>query len=173
MSKILFFLLSFIFFLVIPQPTYAYDFNSPPSRIIIPSLAINLPVSTAKIAFTTWEVSLTGASFGESSILPGNVGNTVIFAHVRPGLFLDLPKIRVGDIVHVFTSKDWFTYKVKQFQVVNPEDITVLNPSSDYELTLYTCIGENWTQRFVAKAELINSIPPNIKGAELTFTSGL
>lgn len=173
MSRIFISLLTLIFVLILPSSIQAYDFNSPPNRIIIPSLSINLPVSTAKIAFTTWEVSLTGASFGESSILPGNIGNTVIFAHVRPGLFLNLPKIKKGDMVHVFTSKDWFTYQVKQVQIVNPEDISVLDSSSEHELTVYTCVGENWTQRFVAKAELVNSIPPNIKGAELTFTSGL
>ncbi len=171
MSKI-HILVTLIFLFVIPSSALAYDFNSPPNRIVIPSLAINLPVSTARIAFTTWEVSLTGASFGESSSLPGNIGNTVIFAHVRPGLFLNLPKIKVGDILHVFTPKDWFTYKVKQIQVVDPEDISVLNSSSDYELTVYTCIGENWAQRFVAKAELINLIPPNMQ-SELTFKLGL
>ncbi len=164
MSRLSIFLIVVIFFFAIPSSTLAYDFNSPPNRIIIPSLSINLPVSTAKIAFTTWEVSLTGASFGESSSLPGNIGNTVIFAHVRPGLFLDLPKIKVGDVVHVFTSKDWFTYKVKQIQIVDPENISVLDSSSDYELTIYTCTGKNWSQRFVAKAELVNSIPPDING---------
>ncbi len=160
--KLIFLLITTIFLFANPSTSYAYDFNNPPSRIIIPTLDINLPVSTAKINFTTWEVSLTGASFGESSSLPGNIGNTVIFAHVRIGLFLNLPKIKVGDIVHVFTSKDWFTYKVRQIEVVSPEDISVLNDSSEHELTLYTCIGENWTQRFVAKAQLINSISPDI-----------
>lgn len=162
MFRLFFVLLLLIFFFSTPTPIYAYDFNSPPNRIIIPSLSINLPVSTSKIVFTTWEVSLTGASFGDTSTLPGNIGNTVIFAHVRPGLFLNLPKIKVGDMVHVFTSKDWFSYKVKQVQIVNPEDIAILNASSDHELTLYTCIGEDWNKRFVAKADLINSIPPKL-----------
>lgn len=158
--KLFLFLLFVIFFMTSQKKAFAYDFNNPPNRVIIPSLAINLPVSTSRIIFTTWEVSLSGASFGDSTTLPGNIGNTAIFAHARVGLFKDLPKIKIGDVVHVFTSKDWFAYRVNQIKIVNPEDISVLNPSTDFELILYTCIGANYEQRFIAKAELINPIPP-------------
>ena len=148
------------FFFVFGSKAYAFEFNSPPKKIIIPSLDISLPVTTTKIINDTWDVSYSSASFGETTTIPGNLGNTVIFAHSMPHLFNDLPDIKKQDIIHVFTDKDWFKYKVVEIKIVEPEDINVLMKNGNYELTLYTCIGNNWEKRFIVKAILISSIFP-------------
>jgi len=150
-------ILGAILFLV-PE-VHAFSFNAPPTKIIIPSVNISLPVYTAKVAFNTWEVRTDGASYGEFSTLPGNQGNTVIFSHALPYLFGNLPNIKKGDMVNVFTSKDWFAYKVTQTMVVDPENIEVIFSGQDHELTLYTCTGNNYEKRFVVKAKPVADLP--------------
>lgn len=150
----------FIFLFAFQSKAYAFEFNSPPKKIIIPSLNMSLPVTTSKIINDTWDVSYSSASFGETTTIPGMLGNTVIFAHSMPHLFESLPNIKKQDIIHIFTDKDWFKYKVIEIKIVEPEDINVLIKNENYELTLYTCVGDNWGKRFVVKAKLISSIFP-------------
>lgn len=155
--KILFFLfIAGFFFFAFPQQAFGYTFVEEPTHIIIPSLSLSLPITTAKIVYDTWDVSVTSISFGETSTLPGNRGNTIIFGHALPELFVTLPLIQKGEYVHVFTNNDWFVYKITTTTTVNPEDVHVLMPQNSYELTLYTCVGANYERRFVAKAELVS-----------------
>jgi LPXTG-site transpeptidase (sortase) family protein len=127
-----------------------------PRQIVIPRLGIDLPVHIAKIVFDTWEVHMDGASFGEGSILPGKVGNTIIFSHAMPFLFGDLPKIQKNDYIHVFTDNDWYVYKVYKTEEVEPTQTDVLDSHSIPELTLYTCVGPNYSLRFIVKAKLMS-----------------
>jgi LPXTG-site transpeptidase (sortase) family protein len=147
----------FLALICVPISARAAAFTQAPSRIIIPSLNLSLPVHTSKIIFNTWEVHLDGASFGEGTTLPGNKGNTVIFSHARVGLFGSLSSVKKGDLVHVFTHNDWFVYKVDDTFTVEPDRIDVLDNHNKYELTLYTCTGDNWTKRFVVKATLLSN----------------
>lgn len=141
-----------IFFL---QPKLVFAFEEEPKKIIIPSIDISLDVHPANIVFDTWEVNLDGASYGVTSTLPGNKGNTVIFSHTIDRLFGRLDKIQKGDVVHIFTDLDWFTYKVVEIEVVKPESIDILVPLHPYELTLYTCTKDpGYSKRFVVKAVL-------------------
>ncbi|MBI2641010.1 sortase, partial [Candidatus Roizmanbacteria bacterium] len=66
----------------------------------------------------------------------------------------DLPKLKKGDTIHVFTDIDWFVYTVKETFVVDPEKVDVIFSKGHPELTLYTCTGRNYTKRFIIKAEL-------------------
>ncbi|MDO8609603.1 MAG: sortase [bacterium] len=154
MKYILFFLITIIL-LCHPNLIYAQSFNEIPDTIIIPSIHIFLPVKESSVIFDTWEVDSDGASFGTGSDLPGNAGNTIIFAHALPQLFLKLPEIKIGDQVHVFTKHDWFTYIITQTQTVQPENIDILKSNKPNELTLFTCVGPWFSQRFVVKASLL------------------
>ena len=152
------FIISILIILVCFIPITAQaEYTAAPTQIIIPSVNILLPVHTAKIVFNTWEVHLDGASFGEGTQLPGNIGNTIIFSHARQNLFGNLPNIKKGDFIHVFTDYDWFVYQVNSLSVVSPQNIEVLENNNQYELTLYTCIGENYTKRFIVKAFLVSN----------------
>ena len=145
-------LLCIFFFL---QGNTVRAFESQPKKIIIPSINTTLDVHPAKIIFDTWEVNLDGASFGLSSALPGNRGNTVLFSHTIDRLFGRLDRIKKGDTIHIFTDLDWFTYKVVSTQVVKPEETDILNPHNEFELTLYTCTKDPaYSKRFVVKAVL-------------------
>lgn len=130
------------------------EMHTQPNKIIIPSIQTELEVKPANIVFDTWEVRYDAASFGESSALPGEKGNTVIFSHAIPSLFGNLPAVETGDTIHVFTDLDWFTYKVTKKAVIEPENVEILNQVYPYQLTLYTCTGPEYSQRFVITAEL-------------------
>jgi len=130
----------------------ALTFDHDPERIIISTAGIDLPVITAEIAFNTWEVSETTASYGKGSTVPGNIGNSVIFAHARQGLFGALDQVKPGDQIHVFTKYDWFVYTVTELMVVLPEDTDVIKKRERSELTLFTCTGVNDSHRLVVKA---------------------
>lgn len=125
-----------------------------PKHIYIPSAAISLPVQTAAIAYNTWEVSDTTASFGAGSSLPGTVGNTVVFAHAREGLFGNLPQVKVGDLIYLFTDHDWYYYRVTDRMIVAPTQTGVIQNSNGAELTLFTCTGPGDSHRLVLKAVL-------------------
>ncbi len=137
------------------QCSYASEFTEAPTEIVIPSLHLSLPVTASPITYETWEVSEIGASFGTQTILPGLKGNTVIFAHARENLFASLPDINKGEYIHVFTNKDWFVYQVYETKVVEPENITVLESQKARELTLFTCFGTNYSQRYIVKASMV------------------
>jgi LPXTG-site transpeptidase (sortase) family protein len=150
-----YFIAIIIWFFLLAKASLAKNFTLPPEKIIIPSLHINLPIIKVKIIENeTWEVSYQYVSYGESTALPGNKGNTVIFAHALPHLFYHLPKIKKGDLIHIFTKNDWFIYKVTEMLIVDPNNISVLTETQNNQLILYTCTGKDWQQRFLVKAQL-------------------
>ncbi len=112
-----------------------------PLRIVIPMLSIDLSIVEARVVDGYWEISQNSASHGVGSAYPGELGNTVIFAHAREGLFLPLKDIKKDQLVYVLTKDRWFRYKVDEIKFVDPQQVEVIAPTSDETLTLYTCSG--------------------------------
>ena len=88
--------------------------------------------------------------------LPWERGNSAIAAH-RDGLFRPLKNIQHGDEIVFRSSRDVLHYRVTDFAVVEPDDLSVLKPQTKDVLTLITCypfhyVG-NAPQRFVVHAE--------------------
>lgn len=137
----------------IATPAAAFAIEEP-IHIFIPSAKIKLPVTTAEIAYNTWEVSSTTASYGSGSALPGTKGNTVIFAHAREGLFGNLPTVSKGDLIYIFTKNEWYSYRVTERLIVPPTQTDVIKQSHGSELTLFTCTGPKDSHRLVLKAIL-------------------
>lgn len=127
--------------------------SSPPEKIIIPSLAINLKVEEAKIKDGFWETSETNASHGQGTANPGEKGNMVIFAHAREGLFLPLKDIKEKDTIYVLSKDKWYEYEVVEIKSVAPTQIEVIAPTPDETLTLYTCTGFFDSQRLIVRAK--------------------
>lgn len=124
-----------------------------PQRIIIPSLAIDLSVTPSKLVKGYWQTSETTASFGLGSAVPGQVGNTVVFAHAKEGLFLPLKNITFGKDIYVFTKDTWYQYRVDEIREVLPSDVYVVKKTSDNRLTLFTCTGFLDSKRLVVIAK--------------------
>lgn len=139
------------------------NFNSTPTvekvpiQIIIPSLQIDLPISPSRLIKGYWEVSEHTASYGLGSAPPGNVGNTVIFAHAREGLFLPLKNITFGKDIYVLSPDKWYQYRVDEIREVLPTDVYVVNKTEDNRLTLFTCTGFLDSKRLVVIAKPVKN----------------
>lgn len=126
-----------------------------PSRIIIPSLKIDLPIFPAKAAETQWEISETGASYLLGSGIPGKESNVVIYAHNKRHLFGPIRWIKKEAEIKVTNKKgEEYLYKVVETKLVTPDKVTVLSATEDASLTLYTCTGFLDSQRWVVIAKL-------------------
>ena len=69
---------------------------------------------------------------------PGETGNAVITAH-RDTFFRHIYELNRGDQIKVRRSGRLFTYEVTGKRIVMPEDISVIKPTNDPQLTLITC----------------------------------
>lgn len=126
-----------------------------PSRIIIPKLGIDLPVVPARVIGGVWEIHQNAANFGVGSALPGEVGNSVIFAHAKANLFSPIRKIRKDDLVSIQTREGhWFTYKVVEKKEVGPSQTEVIGQTTDKTLTLFTCSGFADSKRLIVVSGL-------------------
>jgi sortase A len=96
-----------------------------------------------------------------TSVYPGQRGNSVIIAHRYLHLppakdtFFNLDKVRKGDEIVVTQDGNRYTYIVSETKVVEKNDISVLQDSADYQITLITC-APLWTskQRLVVIGKL-------------------
>jgi sortase A len=76
------------------------------------------------------------------SATPGSIGNVVIYGHddIQGSVFRYLGNLRPGDQVTIDTQPGGhFAYQVTGQQVVRPDDVDILNPTSTPTLTLFTC----------------------------------
>ena len=124
-----------------------------PKRITIPKLSIDLEVNEANIIDGFWEVFDTKAGWGKGSSPPGFVGNQVIFAHARKGLFGNLDKIEINDNIYVFNEGERYLYNVTEIMEVYPGETEVISMTDDERLTLYTCSGFRDQKRLVVIAK--------------------
>lgn len=128
---------------------------STPNRIVINELNIDLPVVPSKITNGKWEVTDKGVSFLETSVIPGQVGNSVLYGHNWTNILGGLINIKTGETIELFfengTKKD---FVVTLIQEVKPNDISILDNTTDTRITLYTCSGFLDSKRFVVVALL-------------------
>jgi sortase A len=89
-------------------------------------------------------------------------GNLGIAGH-RDGFFRGLKDIEVGDRIELLSANGSAIYAVDSIQIVDPSDVSVLNPTDDRTITLVTCYPFYYVghapKRFIvkAKAEQFNS----------------
>jgi LPXTG-site transpeptidase (sortase) family protein len=78
--------------------------------------------------------------------------------------FRYLSDLRYGDVVYVETEKNKYQYMVKEAKVVEPTDLTILEPSPASRLTLITCTEWDsesgfYVKRYVVYADLTEVTP--------------
>ncbi len=126
-----------------------------PTNIAIPSLGINLPIYKSTIVNNVWQTNDLGASYLTSSPTPGAKGNSVIYAHNWTSLFGPLQNAKVGQkIVVTYPDHTKKTFIIAYTSIVSPDQSSILAPSKDKRITLYTCTGLFDSKRFVAVAIL-------------------
>ncbi len=126
-------------------------------RVAIPRLGIDLPLAEGDLTRDVidqrtpegYAFHLTGTA------LPGQSGNTYLYAHARAGMFLALWSARVGDEV-LITAPDGrvLVYLVGEILPrVPPTDVSSTQPTTTERLTLQTSTGPSPSDpRFVVIA---------------------
>jgi len=91
---------------------------------------------------------------------PGEPGNAVITAH-RDTFFRHIYELNKGDQIQVRRSGRTFTYEVTGKRIVMPEDVSVIKPTDNPQLTLITCYPTYYIgpapKRLVVFSKLVDS----------------
>jgi sortase A len=91
---------------------------------------------------------------------PGETGNAVITAH-RDTFFRHIYELNKGDQIQVRRRGRTFTYEVTGKRIVMPEDISVIKPTDNPQLTLITCYPTYYIgpapKRLVVFSKLVES----------------
>ena len=138
-----------------PQPYYPPKTDySTPKKISIPSLKIDAVVTEGGIVDGNWILTDESALFLPTSGRLGEGFNTIIYAHKREGLFLNLVNILAGDQIWLEdqTGKS-FMYKVFWKEEINPTDVAKLKSDIPDSLTLFTCDGWFDEARLLVRAK--------------------
>jgi len=135
-------------------------------RKILEEVHTNLNIDTANIAGrisegTTSHAMLEGFWHFPTSVYPGQKGNAVVIGHrfqylpPAKNTFFNLDKVKIGDSIKINQDEGIYTYIVTDIQIVEPNDVSILQKTDDYRLTLITCTPL-WTseQRLVITAKL-------------------
>jgi sortase A len=104
------------------------------TRISIPKISLEAIVveGASSQQLTEGPGHLTETAF------PGDSGNAVITGH-RDTFFRRIFELEQGDEISVERDGRLFRYQVTGKKIVKPDDVSVLNPTSDAQLTLITC----------------------------------
>jgi len=128
------------------------------TRIVIPAI----DVDSAVVEGDGWEELKKGAGHHLGSANPGEKGNCVISAHndVFGEIFRDIQNLEPGDEVTVYAGDMPYTYVVRARRVVDPSEVSVMDPTPDPIVTLITCHPYMIdTQRMIVVGELVGSEP--------------
>jgi sortase A len=94
--------------------------------------------------------------------LPGEPGNVGLAGH-RDTFFRKLKDVRAGDQIIMKAPGKVYEYVVRETRVVEPTDVSVLEPTTARVLTLVTCYPFSYIgaapKRFIVRAEVIARQP--------------
>ena len=97
------------------------------------------------------------------SALPGEWGNVALAGH-RDTYFRPLADIHLGDAIKFTTPVRSFEYVVESIEIVAPNDIQVLDPSTGHDLTFITCFPFHFVgpapKRFIVRAREVDAALP-------------
>jgi sortase A len=91
----------------------------------------------------------------EGTPLPGSPGNSGIAGH-RDSFFRVLKDVVTGDLMTVETARATETYRIERIWIVDPTDVSVLDPTESPSITLVTCYPFYFVgsapQRYIVRA---------------------
>lgn len=141
-------------------------------RIIINKINVEAPVIFEQIAEDEkvfQRLLQDGVVHYPNTVKPGEGGNTVVFGHSSgqwwaPGkykfVFTLLDKLEENDTIFIDYKGTRYQYSVKKKYIVQPSEVSVLQPVNYNRLTLITCtpIGSN-AKRLIVEAEQVYPTP--------------
>jgi len=120
-----------------------------PTRIAIPSLAIDTPVKVGvyNVIDDSWSIDENNAYFAEPSAKINNLrGNSLVYGHRLPAVFERLSAIKANDEAIVYTDTGYtFKYRYVSRDDVDPTNTSIFDNQGRPTLTLQTCSG-SWDQ---------------------------
>jgi sortase A len=125
------------------------------SRIVIPAINVDAPV----VQGDGWEELKMGAGQRLGTANPGERGNVVISGHndVYGEIFRYLEDLNIGEEVTIYAGDTPHKYLVVAKMVVQPTEVSLLEPTPNATLTLITCHPYMIdTHRLVVVSELVN-----------------
>lgn len=135
-----------------------------PSRILIPSLAIDLPVvSQHYSALTkTWPVAPSDANYAAETALINNIkGRSLIYGHDNHSVFGPLLTMPTGTVVYVYTGNGHiFKYTYSSYKDVSPQQVNIVSEMKNAPagLNLITCTGAYFQYRHLMSLKLIQAV---------------
>jgi len=95
--------------------------------------------------------------------MPGELGNSAIAGHrtTYGAPFNRLDELDVGDPIEVTTLSGSFRYEVMEEKIVSPDEVSVLDDTTDGRLTLTTCNPKySAAERLIIVAKLTTPVDP-------------
>ena len=161
-------LIVFLCALTVVAPAHAVSADSPPTRtpearVVNPSKQVaTIVIGRIKLKAPIF-VGITDSVFdrgvGQWPGTPsaGKNGNLVLGGHRTSANapFLNIHKLKSGDIISIVVNKKTFKYKVTGHSVVKPSAVWITNQTRTPTLTLFSChpLGKV-THRYVVRAVL-------------------
>ncbi len=140
------------------------------TRLTIPKIDFDSVV----VEGTDRKALLLGPGHMEETVAPGTSGNSVITGH-RDTFFRHIYELTKGDSILVQRAGKTFEYRVTGKKVVEPDDMSVVRPSTDVRLTLITCYPIYYIgpapKRLVVFSKLAESVAGNATPAQLKQAS--
>ena len=122
-------------------------------RVVIPAINVDAPVAQGD----GWGQLKKGVGQHLGTPDPGQTGNLVLSAHndIYGEIFRRLDQLRPGDEVQLYTAGQVFTYIITGQRIVEPTEVSVMDPTPHPSLTLISCYPYLVdTQRIVVFADL-------------------
>ena len=132
------------------RESLAETFEAPPGVLEIPSLKLTVPIFAGTSEFALNR----GVGWIEGTAMPGEDGNVGLAGH-RDGYFRVLKDLKLGDAIEVQSVGRTLRYRVTSLNIVEPADVSVLDPTDEPSVTLVTCypfyyVG-NAPQRYIVR----------------------
>jgi sortase A len=122
----------------------------------IPTVKLAVPV----FAGTSEQNLNRGAGWIEGTARLGEPGNVGIAAH-RDGFFRVLKDVQIGDLLFLERLTGTDTYRIESTRIVDPSEVSVLEPTPRNAVTLVTCYPFYFVgsapQRFVVHASFVRT----------------
>jgi len=126
------------------------------TRVVIPKIGLDAIVVEGASRKDLSE----GPGHMKQTAMPGETGNAVITAH-RDTFFRHIYELVKGDQIQVRRNGHLFTYEVTGKKIVLPEDVSVIRPTPNPQLTLITCYPVYYIgpapKRLVVFSKLVDS----------------
>ncbi|MFN8372744.1 MAG: sortase [Anaerolineae bacterium] len=124
-----------------------------PTTLYIPSAGIYAPVVEVFLDGTSWDIRNLGTNVGhlQGTAWLDTPGNMVLSGHVemadgRQGVFATIEDLTQGDLLVLQHGDEERQYSVRSVFRVQPDDLSVLYPSTTEQLTLLTCDSYDFLQ---------------------------